>query len=264
MTALDDDDLEQDGPGARDYALLALAGLLIVAVVLVQEDLGWWAAAPLAVGALGVLVPGLVGPTVVLLLLLVLLAAQGWMWQNPWGVGRPSALMDLVLAMAVLVYVAAHTRLLTIRRHALPPDPRRERRPPGRRIAGRWFLPQGATRRSAGLLPPGEFVALAAGVPVFALVAYLLWVRAALEQPPAQMDVDVRLWRALLVVWGAGVALLLGHAFLSYLGRARAGREESLLYLQDQLWGETRGEQRRLNAWLTWARLRRQRKEEGR
>jgi hypothetical protein len=33
-----------------------------------------------------------------------------------------------------------------------------------------------------------------------------------------------------------------------------------MLFLQDELWKETRGEQRRINRWRAWARLR-QRKE---
>jgi hypothetical protein len=36
--------------------------------------------------------------------------------------------------------------------------------------------------------------------------------------------------------------------------------EEATLFLQDVLWKETRGEQRRLNRWSAWARLRHNRK----
>jgi hypothetical protein len=50
-------------------------------------------------------------------------------------------------------------------------------------------------------------------------------------------------------------------ALLGYLRWARATPEESLLYLQDQAWAATRSEQRRLNRWLIWARLRRRQKE---
>jgi hypothetical protein len=46
------------------------------------------------------------------------------------------------------------------------------------------------------------------------------------------------------------------------LGRRRAPTEENLLYLQDQLWQQTRHEQATLNRWLVWARLRWQRRKE--
>jgi hypothetical protein len=84
------------------------------------------------------------------------------------------------------------------------------------------------------------------------------------EPPPAWLDLDPTLWRLLLLVWGMGLGLAGLHAFLSYVGRIQASREESLLYLQDQLWSQTRGEERRINRWAVWGRLRRQRKEEGR
>jgi len=48
----------------------------------------------------------------------------------------------------------------------------------------------------------------------------------------------------------------------SYVRLASATPEESLLYLQDQSWRHTRREQGNLNRWLTWARLRVQRKKE--
>ena len=53
-----------------------------------------------------------------------------------------------------------------------------------------------------------------------------------------------------------------GAAVLAWLGRMLASRQQSLMFLQDQLWAQTRGEQRRINRWAVWARLRRQRKEE--
>ena len=64
------------------------------------------------------------------------------------------------------------------------------------------------------------------------------------------------------------VALVLGvvvaSAFLGYWRSAAQTREQAALVLQDAVWAETRGEQRRLNRWLAWARLRRREKEVGR
>ena len=251
--------------GERDYTLLALAGLLVALVILVDEGYGGWAIVPLACGALGVLVPGTVGSPFVLLVLLVMLTGKSWFV----GLGRDPLMEDtplsvLIFAMAVFAYVAAHARLLTIRRYAVPPDARRGLKAPSGRVAGRWLLPAEPTRRSASALPPGEFWALGASVPAFVLVAYLLWLRVALDQTPNALDVPPELWRLLVIIWAGVVALALVYTMTSYLGRFNAGREESLMYLQDQLWNATRGEQRRINSWRTWARLRRERKEQGR
>ena len=64
------------------------------------------------------------------------------------------------------------------------------------------------------------------------------------------------LWRVALVVWAAVVLLLVASALLAYLRSLLAGPQEGLLFLQDQLWAQTRGEQRQVWRWLTWARLR--------
>jgi len=58
------------------------------------------------------------------------------------------------------------------------------------------------------------------------------------------------------------VALAAGSAVLAYARQASATPEEALLYLQDQVWRDTRCEQSRINRWLVWARLRWQRRKE--
>jgi len=69
-------------------------------------------------------------------------------------------------------------------------------------------------------------------------------------------------WRLVLVVCVGVVGLLLASTAFGYLRRLRAPVAENLLYLQDQLWRATRGEQSLLNRWLTWARLRAQKRKE--
>jgi hypothetical protein len=258
---------ERGAPEQRgqDYALLSLVGLLFVTVVLVQEGLDWWAALPLGAGALGVLLPGAVSPSLVLFAVMTLLVIRFSFFPAPF-VERPvsSPLADLLLALASLAYLAGHTRYLSIRRHAVPPDPRRERLPGHERLAGRWLLPHKPTRRSGEGVATGEVARLLLAAPLFALVAYMLWVRVAFEPVPETLELPLPLYRAVLVVWAGVIALCGGYALLAYLGRANASREESLMYLQDQLWDATRGEQRRVHRWLARSRLRRQQKEDGR
>lgn len=256
---------ERGSPRTQDYLLLALAGLGFVTVVLVTEGLDWWAVLPFAAGVLGLVWPGVVSPSLVLFLVMLLVSLR-FRFVGFGFDARPPGLpvVDLLMAVATLVYVIGHTRLLTIQKAATPPDSRRERPTVKRRLKGRWLLPGPATRRSVGLITSGEIPRVLLLAPVFGLVAALLWVRVYYEPPPQDMRIPVQVWRGILVVWAGVIALGGCYAFLAYLGRALAGREASYLYLQDQLWDATRGEQRRIQRWLARARLRGQKKEEGR
>ena len=69
-------------------------------------------------------------------------------------------------------------------------------------------------------------------------------------------------WHLLVLIWLGSLVLMGASAVLAYVERAQAGPEESLLYLQDQLWTQTRGEQRRIHRWMVWLRLRRQKQQE--
>ncbi|MFO0846469.1 MAG: hypothetical protein U0797_29550 [Gemmataceae bacterium] len=249
-------------PVERDYTLLAVSGLMVVGVLLVDEGLGWWTVVPISGGLLSVLVPGSVAVPFVLLAavaLLVMRSALPWFFPQD---GDPSPLAVAAFAMGALAYVAGQSRVYAIKRHAVPPDARRRRRPATERVEGRWLLPAGPTRRSA--LPSGEVAVLAVSVPAFVLVAYLLWLRVALEPPPDLLDIPVPLWRVLVVAWAGLFGLAAVYVLTSYLRRSLASREESLMYLQDQLWAATRGEQRRINSWRVWGRLKGERAEGGR
>jgi hypothetical protein len=249
-------------PEIRDYRMLAVAALLLVTVILVQEEVGWWAAMPLVLGVLGILRPGAVGPVLVTFLMVLVLGFRTWFIGPRSMPNEPSSpLSDLFLAVSTLIYVAAHSRLLTIHHHAVPPDTRRELRPGSGRLKGRWLLPGGATKRSASLLTQSEFLLLLGTAPLFALVGYLLWIRIAFEPVPEPLTVPLPVWRALLVVWSGIICLCGVYVLTSYLRWFYANALEGMVYLQDQLWNATRGEQRRVNSWLTWARLRQQKKE---
>jgi hypothetical protein len=256
-------------PLVRNYSLLAVASLVIMALLLASEGgPGVWGLLPVLVGLIGLLTRWPAAPVFVLLTILATLVIVR-QFTIPLLVEQPPGLLgDMLLAMCMLAYSAAHMRLVTLTRHSLPPDPRRKRRTPGRRVVGRWLLPQPPARRTAWQGNAGELMALLASVPLFAIVATLLWVRLVLDMTLSQgvrgqILPDV-VWQAVLVIWVVAVAILCARAFLAYLARAQASPEESLMYLNDQLWDATRGEQARINRWLAWARLRARQKEEKR
>jgi hypothetical protein len=76
------------------------------------------------------------------------------------------------------------------------------------------------------------------------------------------LGVPPHVWRTVLLVWIVGLSFLVKASLLGHLGRVRMTRAEALILLQDAVWRDTRREQRRINRWLVWARLRGERRKE--
>jgi hypothetical protein len=239
-------------PAVRGYSLVCLLALLTLTVLVTDRGLGWWGLMPVLLGAAALLFRWSVGPPLVLLALAVLLSAQA-RFRRP-GLPGPPLAADLGVCLAVLAYASGQYRLLALTRHVLPPDTRR-RALPGQGPAAADEGP----RRSPGSVGPWELPALLLTLPVWALGAAVFWFRLELEEPLEDLPVEV--WRALLLAWAFGLGLAVTAAGLGYVGMGQATRAEARVFLQDLAWRETRKEQARLNRWLVWARLRRQRKE---
>ena len=90
-------------------------------------------------------------------------------------------------------------------------------------------------------------------------MANLFW--SWLRRRETELEVADAAWQGMLVLWLVGGGVLAVAAMLRYLALRRLTAPEAALYLQDVLWRETRGEQRRLNRWLAWAWLRRRRRD---
>ena len=73
--------------------------------------------------------------------------------------------------------------------------------------------------------------------------------------PPLGVRIHIAdaVWHLLLLLWLFAVVLIVLTSLTGYLGALRMTPAESALYLQDQLWRQTRREQARLNRWLAWA-----------
>jgi hypothetical protein len=240
-------------PAVRGYSLVCLLALLALTVLVTDRGLGWWGLMPVLLGAAALLFRWSVGPPLVLVTLAVLLSAQARFGVPPWALPRPTLAADLGVCLAVLAYAAGQYRLLALTRHALPPDTRR------RTLPGQGKAAAEGPRRSPGSVGPWELPALLLTLPVWAVVAAAFWARLELEEPFE--DLPAVVWRALLLAWVFGLGLAVTATGLSYVGMAQATRAEARIYLQDRAWRETRKDQARLNRWLVWARLRRQRKE---
>jgi hypothetical protein len=271
--------------GARNYTFLGLTALVVLLLALVARGLGTWSLLPVLLGLASLLGRWRGGSVVLVLAVTVLLFGSSLMRTSL----RPdlpliaTPVSDLLLTAAVLGYVAAHYRLIGLTRFVFPRDPRRGAEPPrrpgepvprGRRPG--LMVPQ---RRSPETATPAELGLLLASLPLFCGLALLgqKWLvpgRPSLNafrdqansgayyeheiflMNAGQALVDA-LWQGRPLLWWVGGGVLFAWAVLSYLGWRRMRSAEAALVLQDTVWAETRGEQRRINSWLVWVRLRR-------
>ncbi len=157
---------------------------------------------------------------------------------------------------SVLAYAAGHYRLLSLAHSIFPVDVRRPPPPPG---GGKPSNPRGSGgRRSCRVRGScrcwrrpracGRWASLCSG-----------W---RCRRPTRRWTFRAGLWRGLLLIFLVGLTAAVLWGAAAYLHWATARPEEHLLYLQDQAWRETRREQNRINRFLTWARLRAQRRKE--
>ena len=246
--------------GIRQYQMLCLLALGVIFLADLQDGVLLLSLLVLLVGFFGVLSRLRLGP----ILLLVLVAAEQLARQFAWrrlqlpyvAPLQRIALNDLVLAMGVLGFVLAHYRMQGLMLNIVPRDPRLRVGP------GRWFRrPKVLThRRPGGLVTPVEIGWFILCLPLWVLVAQLLW--AWLGLPRVIVGLAPGPVRIILAAWVVGVGILLTTALLNLWRRRQSHPEVAALFLQDVLWKETRREQRRLNRWLAWSRLKRDGREE--
>jgi hypothetical protein len=264
-----------DQPAVRQYSLVCLLALLVVLILLLESGLGEWAVLVSALGCICMLLQVRFGPPLLLLAVAWLILSQGrgvdpprLVWSilsgrtpiAPWE-SREFPFTGLLLATALLVYSVAFYRLLSVTQNIFPVDPRRKRW--ARALKGKitpGVVISAQEARPAQVAAGPEVPWLALSGLVWSLLAWAFWEWLASQRP--QWGFNLVVWRGLVLFWLAALGLLLSSALLAYLRQAGAGAEASAVYLQDQLWQQTRREQSRINRWLVGARLRRQQKEE--
>lgn len=250
---------EQQDPVVPTYTALCLVAVGVMFLVLLQRGFGSWSLLPPLLGCLGLILRWRVAPLLLLLALAGLLFVEGPLRHGVRvGVlsGTHFPIADFVLCGAVLAYVGACYRLQSLELYIFPPDPRRRERTSRKasevpRPASRPFH----RRRSTQVASPWEIGRLLLALPLWATLAQLGW-WSLLQLPWEAFDLPRWVVHGLVVTWILAVALFVSAGVLNYLSLRRMRPLEAQLFLQDTLWYETRREQRRLNRWTAWARLR--------
>jgi hypothetical protein len=223
--------------------VFGLAALLAVGATLMKCGAGSFALVPLLFGVLGIVFGWRSAPLFVLVALAVtvlqpLPAVTMYLFST-------SPVSDVLLSAAVLAYLVAQHRLYSLRLAAVPEEP-------ARRVGRKSVKPSPAPTRPPPAEAEGEAVLALVAVGLATAAALGLWTVVHFVRAP--LDIRPAAWRLAVVVWVVGGVLLLAAEAIGYFGLRRQSREEAALFLQDQLWRETRGEQRRINRWRAWAR----------
>lgn len=246
--------------GALYYTIVCLTAAALVVLGLQDRGLESWSFLPLAIGLIGALTRWSLAPLALLFfvggcLCLETRAGAGWL-----------RVPDFVLCSAALAYVAAHYRLQGLGKSIFPVNERERRRTgplgnspraPARGQATRPAVDSAGAdwqRRSAQMVSPGEVGLLILTMPLWAGLAQLAWNLLPARWGDSEV-LPVQLWRIILLVWSAGLVLLVTAGALDYWHRRAMTPAEARLFLQDFLWQETRGEQRLIQRWFVWARL---------
>jgi hypothetical protein len=245
-------------PGLAHYYVVSLVSMSVIWLVLLRRPLPTTATLfPILVGVLGIAVRWRLAPLVLLATLATCLK-----FESTYDSPRTFRVSDLILCAATLSYIASQFRLQGLLDHIVPIDPRLRAGPP------RWHVCLLSIRyqpevvretRAPGLVSRDEIGMLILGSALWAGMAQICWNLLPLEKGNPGLPPPV--WRAILLSWIIGAGLYIVFGFLNYLIQRSMTVEEAALFLQDVLWKETRGEQRRLNRWSAWARIRRNRKE---
>jgi hypothetical protein len=259
VTAANGPPAVRQDPGVNSYSAVCLAALALILVVLLRREVSYWSLLPIGIGLIGIVTRWSSAP--VLLLLTVAACTYAPTFAFARAARRPGLRVpDLFLCVAAFAYVVAHYRLQSLLGYVFPP-PSAEQRGAGPGWLRRRQSPEVPRQRRASRLVTQEEVGrLVLSLPLWAGLAQVGW--NLLPADGHSPDLLPWAWQAILVSWVLGLGGLLAAGLFDYWSRRQMTTEEAALFLQDVLWKETRREQRRLNRWLAWARLRRQRRQE--
>jgi hypothetical protein len=250
----------------RTYGLICFTALMVLVLTLVQRGrLDFPGLLPVLVGLIGLVGRWGSTPPLFLLTLSFVILDLHLTFVRQWEITasfRRFQVADLIMVAAALAFLGAFYRLLGLTRQIFPADPRPRKRPwpvPAAWLASRPAPGAGPWRRSTRLLMPEEvffFVLTVLGWTLAARLGQLALARA--DNPLA---LSPTYWHAMLLLWFLGLCLLVARSLFGYAWLRRLTVAEACLLLEDELWHATRGEQRLVQRWLAWARLKGRRKE---
>jgi hypothetical protein len=227
-------------PAAQVYQVIGLVAMVVLGAALLKYGSDRWSLVPVLVGTAGLAfrwrsaAPACIA-TVAFAIVAKSFVGRGFAFRQ-----ESTLVIDLALALALVVYVLAQNRMLSLTVAALPPDPLRPKdKTPARPADG----------LAGSEVPLALLTALGA-----ALVARFLWELTALTKPP--LDVLNEYWRVGQIVWITTVLLLGMTTVVNYLCWRAQSINEAAMLLRDTLWAETRREQRRIQRWTAWAKWR--------
>jgi hypothetical protein len=230
---------------------LSLGGIIMVQTQMLNIDAALLLALHavlVAAAALALLNQARISPALLLIIMAIPYLVEQWQANAP-GAGfadrRFFNLADVVVCIAALTYVIGHYRLLGLQGGVLPADRRLQADATSRKMPSHV--------RSEQSLRSSELAALIFTAPSFAVLAQFAC--RTLKQPRF-LDINPRINEFLLFLWILLAGMFVCAEMFRYWRRRQMDRASALLMLQDMLWHETRGEQRRIQRWLAWRKLR--------
>jgi hypothetical protein len=225
-------------PLATAYLLIGLGAVVVLGIVLL-ETAGRWALIPTLIGSAALAFRWRSGA--LLFMASVAICQLGRSYFFGWGVGFGTTLLtDLILCAAVVTYIISQYRLIGLTGGVFPPTSRKAPSLPPR--------PASADLQEVG----AALLAVAAAT----IGARFVWEVIGKVPTPWRIDPEIH-WHIGLLAWVILGLVAVVSTVLGHLGWRRLSPEEAAIYLQDTLWHETRGEQRRINRWRAWGLRRR-------
>lgn len=230
--------------GALAYMIICLCALLLLFQVFQEREAGHWSFFPIIVGSAGVFLRWGFAPLALLaaVVLTLLVEPNRLLFVSNASLRVP----DFLLCASVLAYVLAHYRL-TLLRTPFPPERQPAKPSPAAPPAIQREQPE------ALFISSRELGLLLLSLPLWAGLAQVVW--PLLPRTAGNPGLIGPVWRVVAFLWIVGGGGLVTASAFDYAYRRRMSREEATLYLQDLLWRETRGEQRRINRWFAWGRV---------
>jgi hypothetical protein len=245
----------------RNYFLVCMGAMLVLLLDLLRRGLGPWALLPVAVGVVGAAFRIRFAP----LLTIIVIAATVLATEGEFGSSSflpptfNGSLPDWILSAAMLAFFTAHYRILGLTGPYFPTDESKRAKAsegPSKPEAAEQL----ASPRGASSITPSELSWFVLSLPVWAMLAQLLWKFIPIGANPYELPPAA--WQGIVFAWTFGLGLFLVAGILGYVIWQQRTRQEARLVLQDAVWREICRDQRRISRELARARLQRRRGKE--